>query len=783
MAVYRVPLLIWEDFRGNFSAQAVMPDETFLGSSFAATRNEAIAEVKAYLQWYFETMWWRQPAEFNELALTELKIELRPEYRSKPPDESPKKGRKARKLKERVHAVDDLIPIRVACVWWKTDAGGCFASLPMLEIEFSFNRPEELKEHVTAKVREALRGSPPLAFLNHLPPKKFELEELKFTVRQREVLAPDVKESPSLSAIAEPLTMPPSKKSGAAKIYERDAEIEDLVRRFQTERASILLVGESGVGKTATLAEAARRIEKELLKRGLPEDFDIEYDEADPRHRFWMTSGGRVIAGMKYLGEWEQRLENVIGEIADIDGVLCVENLLDLIRVGGRGPEDSVAAFLMPYVQRGEIRIVAEATKAELDACRRLLPGFAGLFQIVPIPEFTAEKSIAVLSRISENHARNLNVAADVAVIKSTHDLFRRFMPYRKFPGRTVAFFNRLFTDAAKERRDSVSANDVIDAFLKLTGLPELILRDEVTLDFEDVVSELSASVIGQPRACREVAHIVTTFKAGLNDPQRPLGVFLFAGPTGVGKTELAKSLARFFFGAAGDGRERLVRLDMSEYGVPGSASRLLTKPNGDPSEMIREIRERPFSVVLLDEIEKADAQVFDVLLGLFDEGRLTDHFGRVTNFTSSVVIMTSNLGAERLARGDVGFGETATGGSERDIRDFFRPEFFNRLDGVIRFEPLGKRSLLEITEKELRAVARREGLTRRGIRLVWDKSVVEFLARRGFDKRFGARPLQRTVEAEITSPLAALLITDDSVRDRAIRIRFDGEKIVFASE
>ena len=782
MANFRIPVLIWQDFNGSYTAQAVTGEDYFPPAAFSERRELAISEVKEFLQWQFEEEWWREADEFEELKLTEFRVEVRAEYKAKETQETETKKKKRREPKNRPFTSEELIPLRVACVSWKTENGNYSAVLPLLDIEFFFDRESELKTLVNLKVQEELRGSSPLALVKHLPPKEIALEQISFQARRKIKQHESFKETPNLLAVAEPLGAPGLTRK-VSKPYERELEVFDLVQRLTQEKASVIILGEPGVGKTTVLTEAVRQIEKDLLKMSdTDEDFDPATDEKNPRYRYWQTNGGRIISGMKFLGQWEERLEEIISELSDIDGVLCVESLLDLVRHGGRAPEESLAAFLVPYLQRGEIRIVSEATAAELDACRRLLPGFANLFQIVRLPEFTADKALTVLTRIAEINVRNLKIEYSANVTNLVYGLFTRFMPYQKFPGKTAQFLTVIFEKAAKARQKEVTSGDVIESFIKLTGLPELFLRDEITLNFEDVTANFEAEVIGQTEACRQVANIVTTFKAGLNDPQRPLGVFLFAGPTGVGKTELAKSLARFFFGASGKSEEKIVRLDMSEYNLSGAASRLLTRADGEPSDLIQKVREKPFSVVLFDEIEKADTQVFDVLLGLFDEGRLTDRFGRVTNFTSSVVIMTSNLGAERFVRGDIGFGENENVSSEKEIKAFFRPEFFNRLDAVVHFKPLDKPSLDKITEKEISAVAGREGLTEKGIKLVWTKEITAHLAKKGFDPRFGARPLQRTVETLLTAPLAEFLLQNPTLKDCEIAVNLsDGEHFEFA--
>ncbi len=781
MAIFRVPILVWQNFNGSFTAQAVTGDEYFPPAAFAEKRDAAISEVKEYLQWQFEDEFWREADELEALKLTEFRVEIRPEYKVKPKEESEKKQKKrGRAAKQRTFTSEELVPLRVACVHWKTENGNYSAVLPLLDIEFFYDRESELKNLVVLKVQETLRGSSPLGLEKYLPPKEIALEILTFQARRKTKNTETFKETPNLIAVAKPLGAKDSTKR-ISKPYVRESEVFDLVQRLTHEKASVIILGENGTGKTTVLTEAVRQIEKNLLKtQDDAEDYDPEYDDKNPRYRYWQTNGGRLISGMKYLGQWEERLEEIIAELSDIDGVLCVENLLDLVRYGGRAPEESLAAFLVPYLQRGEIRVVAEASSSELDACRRLLPNFANQFQVVRLPEFTAEKALTVLTRIAEIHQRNLKIEYSASVTNLIYRLFSRFLPYQKFPGKTAQFLTEIFEKAAKARRKEVTTENVIESFINLTGLPELFLCDEITLSFEETVANFESEVIGQPQACEQVANVVTTFKAGLNDVARPLGVFLFSGPTGVGKTELAKSLARFFFGTDEKAKEKIVRLDMSEYNLSGSASRLLMKSDGEPSDLIQKVREKPFSVVLFDEIEKADAQVFDVLLGLFDEGRLTDRFGRVTNFTSTVVIMTSNLGAERFAKGDIGFGESDNISSEKEIKTFFRPELFNRLDAVVQFKPLDKYSLYKITDKEIASVAKREGLAEKGIKIVWTQEVVKFLAEKGFDPRFGARPLQRTIETLLTAPLAEFLLENPTLKNCKIAVNLNDEKFDF---
>ncbi|HVV99107.1 MAG TPA: AAA family ATPase, partial [Planctomycetaceae bacterium] len=322
--------------------------------------------------------------------------------------------------------------------------------------------------------------------------------------------------------------------------------------------------------------------------------------------------------------------------------------------------------------------------------------------------------------------------------------------------------------DASEGMLASVGSDAALSLFVRQTGLPELFLRDELPLAFDDAVTEFRRQIIGQDDACRAAARLVISFKAGMNDPARPVGVLLFCGPTGVGKTELGRALARYFFGA-GEQSDRLIRLDMSEYTGFDAAQRLLGRPDGEPSELIRRVRAQPFCVVLLDEIEKADPDVFDMLMGLFDEGRLTDRYGRTTSFRSAIVILTSNIGSDRQK--GVGFG-AATGPSlETQVQSFFRPEFYNRLDAVVTFAPLAHDVILAITRKELDELNRREGIARLRVQLIWNDAVVEHLAREGFDPRYGARPLQRTLERRIVAPLARWLLEHPDVRECRVQV------------
>jgi ATP-dependent Clp protease ATP-binding subunit ClpC len=751
---YRYPVLIWQDFANFYTARLLGDEDSYFAvAGFSESKDEAIQQLKEYLNWAFENQDWRTPPDYKEPKLIEFRVEIRTQYSRE------KVSHQNRRT--RVYPSDETFPLRVACVYWEQESRTYFCVLPLLNIEFYYYEPKTLRSLVTTYVQETLKGLTPQQLSYYLPPKSIALEEITVQSNQINISNEYEVEIPNLSSVADPLGEKHRRRQ-FSKAYERDKEVADLIRRLTQDKASVILLGESGVGKSSVLAEAVRQIE-----RGLKNSVADEYGFTTklPRHRYWLTNGARIIAGMQYLGQWEERCEHIIRELSSIDGVLCFENLLDMVKTGGESANDSIASFFLPFIQRGELRVIAEATAAELDACRRLLPGFADVFQIVSIPTFTREKALSVLNLTAAAHERNLSIRVAEGVTNLIYRLFTRFMPYQTFPGKTVSFLIELCEHAVSVppavagglHSKQVTQENVITQFIKQTGLPELFLRDEVSLEYEDALKEFERQIIGQNDACRVAANLVTTFKAGLNDPARPIGVFLFCGPTGVGKTEMAKAISRFFFGHGEGANERMIRLDMSEYSTVGSAIRLLGDASGEPSDLIRKIRQQPFAVVLLDEIEKADAAVFDVLLGLFDEGRLTDRFGRVTNFRSAVVIMTSNLGADKLEA--IGFSEKVLPSYEREALSFFRPEFFNRIDALVHFGSLTQEMICEITIKELEEISKREGLKKANIKLNWTDKAVSHLAQKGFDPRYGARPLQRTIETLVIAPLSKILL------------------------
>lgn len=741
MSSMKFPLLVWKDFAGGYSARTIDGERA---TAHAETAKQAVEQVKRYLLWLYKQKTWLCEPDFREGQLKRFTVALQPEYRTD----------------QGVYPTPRQLPMQVAAVLGEEEDHTRVCALPLLGIHFHYYQPEFLERLVSDYVQRKLNGEPPQELSRYLLPPELRLEEIFVPVKSRGQKFPEIP-VPSLKAVAEPLGER-SLRRRFSRAWNRDDEIADLVNRLQAKN-NVLLVGESGIGKTAILVDAVRKLERQP-------------SEDLARYRYWSTSASRLIAGMQYLGQWEERCEEVIDDLARIRGVLCIDSALELIRVGGRTPNSSLGAFFAPYLARKEVQMVAECTPAELDACRRLLPELMDTFQIVRIEPFAPHTAREVLDRIASYHAQNWDIELEAGVIDLVFRLHRRFLPYQVFPGRCAVFLRELFEVAGRERESQITTDAVTERFISQTGLPEVFLRDDYPLTREEVLSAFHKQIIGQDTACQTATDVVMTFKAGMNDPQRPLSVLLFTGPTGVGKTETAKAFMRELFGH-GEMKNRMVRLDMSEYAGFGAAERLLAQANGEPAEWIRSVRQQPFCVVLFDEVEKAAPQVFDALLGLFDEGRLTDRYGRTTIFRSAVIVMTSNLGAQQ--KDPLGFDPAVQPGYQRAVTSFFRPEFFNRIDAVVTFQPLDEASIHQITTKELESFAEREGFQRADLQLSWSEGLVDHLARTGYDPRYGARPLQRTIEKDVVAPLSRWLVDHPTVRTQRLVLHWaDGLEI-----
>lgn len=624
----------------------------------------------------------------------------------------------------------------------------CF--LPLFKdyfVYYSARHMEPLAKHLANSHLNLFSPERIFRLLN-MPEPKLDTIQLKIN-RHKESIWDEhffQRSLPTLNRLAEPFPYPKAVKKqmsiGPSAAWEREKEVAEVIEKITVSRSNVLVVGESGTGKSAVLEQA--------MRKAIQRNRNMELS-------FWRIIPQRITGGSRYLGEWEESVEQMIEELASCQGTLWVVSISKLIEIGGAGPEDSVAAFMRPFIQQGQLRILGEATPRELESLRRLLPGFAEAFQIVELRPLSGNQIRSIMQQFADYSQKNLGITLSPQAIQASTSLLNRYYPYERFPGKAIKFLGHCISIARLHKKQHIEADGIIDAFVEQTGLPELFLRDHMPLDEVDLRTFFTSRIIGQPAAVERMIRLVKVFKAGLNDPARPISTLLFAGPTGVGKTATAKALADYFFGK-GQKKRPLVRIDMSEFQYPDQIARLIGSGR-EVGQLVKEIRERPFSVLLLDEIEKADSALFDALLTVLDEGVLVDAFGRVTNFKNTIIIITSNLGAGTAP--PIGFQRTT---SEQDtydsaIRRFFRPEFMNRIDGTIIFRPLEELDIRLITQKELAELKNREGFRKKNIDITFTPELVEHLVRTGFDPRYGARMLQRAIEQSVVNPVANWLL------------------------
>ncbi len=527
-------------------------------------------------------------------------------------------------------------------------------------------------------------------------------------------------------------------------VFCREEPLGELVRHVEGKiPAAVVLVGPARVGKTALVKAYARRLLEEGAKKTL-----------------WFADSPRLCATDPMSPGWQLQCREIVRELELSGDVLYMGRLVEALDAGKYlGSDYNLAQFLKPHLADQRIRVVAEATVEEWAQIERRDVGFARAFTVMRLVDPEPEVGLEIVRRESERRAALEGVKIGAGAIERAWSLQRRFATEGSPVGRTIDFVARTLTRVVQDLGTEITLTQMVESFCEETGMPPVLLLDDRTLDLEAVRAQLSKRVIGQPEAVARVADVVGVTKAGLAAEDRPLGSFLFVGSTGVGKTELAKALAEFLFGS----ESRLVRLDMSEYASADGYQRLIGQVAGEEGDLTGPVRRQPFSVVLLDEIEKAHASVFDLLLQVLGEARLTDAAGRTTRFQNTILILTSNLGVESL-RPAMGFAEGGKADAgyashfRREAERFFRAEFLGRIDQFIAFAPLDAETVTAIAARELAGLRQRDGLMSRDMELEFAPEVAGWLAQRGWDVRYGARPIKRAVEREIVWPLAAKL-------------------------
>ncbi len=688
--------------------------------------------------------------ELEDPTLRILETTLRPTYRI---------GHSAFPLSAKVK-------IAVPLVYGEAEPGVYECFLPLLDESFycyDFGQMDSLARHFISNSLDE-KSPEEIYRLAGYPQPSLEIVTLKIKEDAHFTYTWNVTQSPKvLERLAERYPYPKAIQRNLAAspdtAWELEAYVAQVVEKLMQHRASVLVVGFHGVGKSAVLRQAFRKLVNFSKK-------------SETEQSFWRIQAQRFTSTSKYLGEWQETAEELVWELGIMNGILWVEDIARLLREGGKGVEDSVAAYLLPFIQQGKLQMAGEVTPQELESMRRLLPGFVESLQIVELPELPEQSLNIVLDKFNAHvlQAYKINISQE-ALTTSTR-LLRRFYPYESFPGKSIRFLGECVSEAIYHEKKAVSKADVLAQFIRRTGLPQLFLRDDLLLDQVALKSFFEEKIIGQNAAIEKLTDVIKVFKAGLNNPQRPITTLVFAGPTGVGKTAAAQALAQYFFGL-GQKTSPLIRIDMSEFQHPSQITRFLGTGK-EPGKLVQQVRERPFAVLLLDEAEKATPAIFDAFLTVLDEGMLVDAFGRVTNFRNCIIILTTNLGAGN--RASIGYGNRMPDDEtyRSAIGAFFRPEFVNRIDHVVVFQPLSKESILKIARKELVEVKSREGFATRNLKIEISERVVAHIAEFGFHEKYGARPLQRAVEDLIVKNIAKWLLEHPAMEGKSLAVDVD---------
>ena len=526
-----------------------------------------------------------------------------------------------------------------------------------------------------------------------------------------------------------------------ALIVGRRRELVDVIMGAlgASPRRSVLLVGEHGAGKTAIARHALEALDVPLV-------FD--------------ATASQILAGSVYIGQLDARVKALAEATRARSTIWVIPELQEALFAGqhNRSPH-GLLDVLLPYVESGSITLVAEVTPTALEVVRSARPRVTTAFDVVHVRAPERQETLEIARHALEHGPTG--VTATDETLGQAYELAQQFLPRVSPPGNLLRLLDATAQEVAERGGPALHARDVLDTLSRASGLPLAMLDATVPLRLDDVRAFFRRRILGQQDAVECVVERIAMIKAGLTDPTRPFGVFLFLGPTGTGKTEIAKTLAEFLFGSP----ERLVRLDMSEFQTPESLERLLadTSLDGHGAGLVSAVRNDPFSVVLLDEFEKAAAPVWDVFLQVFDDGRLTDSQGRLVDFRRCVIVLTSNVGSAIAPGPGLGFESKAQGFSEssaeRALRTTFRPELLNRLDRVVAFRPFELSAMRSLLDKELQEALARRGLRERPWAVELDESAYAFLVDKGFSPELGARPLRRAIEQHVLAPLAATIV------------------------
>ena len=542
----------------------------------------------------------------------------------------------------------------------------------------------------------------------------------------------------------------------------REEEIQRVIQILGRRRKNNpMLVGDPGVGKSAIVEGIAIKIVNGDIPPVLADKRLISLDL------------GSIVAGTKYRGDFEKRLKNIINEVASSpDVILFIDEFHTIVGAGGASGSLDAANMLKPALARGDIQCIGATT---MDEFRKSVEKDGALdrrFQKIVVEHTDIPHSISILTRLKTNYEKHHNVIYTDGAIEACVRMSERYITDRCLPDKAIDAMDEAGSKVRlknPKKTGHVTAEDVAEIISNMTGIPSGRVAENEGSRLMKMRDILRKRIIGQDEAIDKVVRAIQRNRAGIKDPGKPIGTFLFFGPTGVGKTQLAKSLAEYLF----DSENNMIRLDMSEYMEKFNVSRLIGAPPGyvgfeEGGQLSERVRRKPYCVVLLDEIEKAHPDVFNLLLQVMDEGRLTDSTGRTISFRNTIVIMTFNVGSRELDEYGSGVGFNTSSRNvegnrksvvEKAVRKAFPPEFINRVDEQVFFSPLGKDDLEKIIDIELKGLKSR--VKEAGFELHVTDAAKRFVAETGYNPSYGARPLKRAVQKFIEDPVSELIISE----------------------
>ena len=568
-----------------------------------------------------------------------------------------------------------------------------------------------------------------------------------------------------------------AKKGELPEVLFRDELVEQVYSLVQRRR-SVLVVGAPGAGKTAVIHGLAHKIAAtHPAEEGeWPDEFEGPV---------WLAelSTSALMSRTRYLGEWQTKVAAMVQRSREVGAVIYFSDVWNLTQIGVTAKtNDNVFEALKPDIEGGRLVIIGEVTPAQVRMMERT-PGFTQVFQMIAVSELDEQMAQEIITQ----RADRMGLRIDPVCLRTLMRLPQRFSPSRPHPGGAITLLQNVRDYHEEKERigepEATTPGFIEKVYSIYSGLPLFIVSEGATKPANEIRAWFSERLVGQRQAIDAVVESVALFKAGLQDPNKPLGTFLFVGPTGVGKTELARLLATFLFGSV----NRMLRFDLSEFTEHNAVTRLIGAPgnNHQPAELIDPVRANPFQVILFDELEKAHNHVWDLLLPLLDEGRLTPPTGGTVDFRNTIVICTSNVGAVTQER-IVGFGKVDNKQEHTDrvseaLEEAFRPEFLNRFQHVVVFHPLDREQVRTVARQELKRIMARKGITGRNLVVDVQESAFDLVIDRGFDVRYGARALKRELQRQLVMPLAMSMmekapapgsLLQISTRNGRIRVR-----------